>query len=265
MFQRPLPNTLEVLSVVFCFAGLVATSIRDDKRKEGSKLRRNATRTKVQSLIGSVLLCGFTIPTLAQAPLSETSGNTFVGVAQVTPHLQVANWAGFKSAVSFTFDDSQPSQIAHFGALQAVGVRMTFYISTALNGETNYDSTWSQAVSSGSEIGNHTVHHCHANLTGCSFGNSLGSLAAELDQTTSYITQHYGQKGVWTGASPFGDTGYDSAASSRFFVYRGVGSGTIGPNDGTDPHNLPVHLAATGETASSFNSVIDSAQCFYLA
>ena len=28
--------------------------------------------------------------------------------------LTVLNWAGFKSAVSWTFDDAQPSHIAHY-------------------------------------------------------------------------------------------------------------------------------------------------------
>jgi len=43
-------------------------------------------------------------------------------------------------------------------------------------------------------------------------------------------------------------------------VNRGVGSGTIGPNDSTDPYNLPCHLAASGETMSSFNTATDSAR-----
>jgi hypothetical protein len=173
--------------------------------------------------------------------------------------LKVLNWAGFQGATTFTFDDSQPSQIAHYAELAAVGVPMTFYISTGNSNEANYDATWTQAVKAGSEIGNHTVHHCHADLTGCSFGSPLASLPPEVDQCTTYIPQHTGQSDVWTGASPFGDTGYDSDAQSRFFVYRGVGGGTIAPNDATNPFNLPCHLAASGETGSQFDSAIDSA------
>jgi peptidoglycan/xylan/chitin deacetylase (PgdA/CDA1 family) len=173
--------------------------------------------------------------------------------------LTILNWAGFKGATTFTFDDSQPSQIAHYSELAAVGVPMTFYISIGTSSEANYDATWTQAVKSGSEIGNHTVHHCHADLTGCSFGTALASLPPELDQCTSYIPQHTGQSDVWTGASPFGDTGYDTDAASRFFVYRGVGGGTVAPNDNTNPFNLPCHLAASGETAAQFESAIDSA------
>jgi hypothetical protein len=34
----------------------------------------------------------------------------------------------------------------------------------------------------------------------------------------------------------------------------------IGANDSTDPFNLPIHLAAEGETAASFNSASDAAR-----
>jgi hypothetical protein len=37
-----------------------------------------------------------------------------------------------------------------------------------------------QAVTDGHEMGNHTIHHCHADLTGCSTGSAT-SLDAELD------------------------------------------------------------------------------------
>jgi peptidoglycan/xylan/chitin deacetylase (PgdA/CDA1 family) len=175
-------------------------------------------------------------------------------------NLQVINWAGFKSAVTWTFDDAQPSQIAHYSEIQAVGIPVTFYISTNNNTEAMYDATWSQAIMDGHEIGNHTVHHCKSDLTGCSFGTPLTTLGDELDQATSYITQHYPQqKGVWTSASPFGDTGYDTDDTTRFFLNRGVGGGTIAPNDSSDMFNLPIYLAQTNDTAATFNSLTDNA------
>lgn len=174
--------------------------------------------------------------------------------------LTVLDWAGFKSAVSWTFDDSQPSQIAHYPELAAVGIPMTFYISTGLGGSAAYDAAWSQAVADGSEIGNHSVHHCHADLTGCSFGTALTTVEDELDQASAYIAQHYpAQGGCWTAASPFGDTGYDSADSSRFLVNRGVPGGTIAANSNTDPFNLPIYLAQTNDTATIFDNQIDAA------
>jgi peptidoglycan/xylan/chitin deacetylase (PgdA/CDA1 family) len=177
-------------------------------------------------------------------------------------NLKVLDWAGFKAALTYTFDDAQPSQIEHYGELEAAGARLTFFITTSSSTSSgNFNSTFSQAVRDGHELGNHTVHHCHADLTGCS--NTSGaptSLEAELDDCTSYVTAHFGQTGVWTAASPYGDTGYDSADAARFFLNRGVGSGSIAANDNTDPFNLPCHAATDGETAASFDTAIDGAE-----
>ncbi|HEY7373318.1 MAG TPA: polysaccharide deacetylase family protein [Polyangia bacterium] len=177
-------------------------------------------------------------------------------------NLKVLHWAGFKSAASYTFDDAQPSQVEHYADLQATGVRLTFYITTSSStAVAGFDTTFTQAVKDGHEMGNHTVHHCHIDLSGCSnTASAPASVDAELDDCNSYITGHFGQSAVWTAASPFGDSGWDTPDMSRFFLNRGVGSGTVAPNDNTDPFNLPCHAAVEAETVDSFNSVIDSAE-----
>ena len=177
-------------------------------------------------------------------------------------NLKVVHWAGFKAALTYTFDDAQPSQIEHYADLQAMGVPLTFYITTTSSSSSgSFDATFKQAVRDGHEMGNHTVHHCQADLTNCSNTSSAAtSLDAELDDCTSYIVSHFGQPGVWTAASPYGDTGYDVPDMSRFFLNRGVGSGTIAPNDSTDPFNLPCHAAVEGETVDSFDAQIDGAE-----
>ncbi len=175
--------------------------------------------------------------------------------------ITILNWAGFKAATSWTFDDSQPSQIQHFADIQAVGVPVTYYITSGTEPDSpNYNSTWIQAVSDGDELGNHTEDHCQSNLTDCITNTDTGNLATEIDNATSYIEQNLSQKTVWTGASPYGDTGYDSDASSRFFIYRGIEAGSMLPNDGTNQFNVPCHLASTGETAAQFNAVTDAAR-----
>jgi peptidoglycan/xylan/chitin deacetylase (PgdA/CDA1 family) len=197
---------------------------------------------------------------IAKAPsgLPEPATTGVARPSGTAGNLTILPWAGFKSALSWTFDDSQPSQIAHYAELAAVGIPMTFYISSGNSSESGYDATWAQAVADGSEIGNHTVHHCHADLSGCSFGTGA-TLAQELDGCTSYIAQHYApQATAWTAASPFGDTGYDSEDMSRFLVNRGVAGGTIGANDNTDPFNLPIYLAQTADTALNFSNQIDA-------
>ncbi len=175
--------------------------------------------------------------------------------------LTILNWAGFKAATSWTFDDSQPSQIQHYADIQAVGVPVTYYlVSGEHNDASNYDATWTAAAEAGDELGNHTQDHCQANLTNCMTNTNTGNLATELDDDTSYIVSHYPQKAVWTGASPYGDTGYDADASTRFLIYRGVQGGSMMPNDNTYPFDVPCHMAAQGETASQFNAVTDTAR-----
>jgi peptidoglycan/xylan/chitin deacetylase (PgdA/CDA1 family) len=187
-------------------------------------------------------------------PIPATAG--VARPAGAPGNLRVLDWAGFKAAVSWTFDDSQPSHLAHYAELQAVGVPLTFYVNPG-HDPGPYETAWTQAIKDGHELGNHSFHHCHADLKGCLFGAPPATLGEEIDLCSTYLTAHTPQTGVWTAASPFGDEGYDGADAQRFLVNRGVRGGTIGPNDHTDPFNLPTHLASTGETAARFNQMTD--------
>jgi peptidoglycan/xylan/chitin deacetylase (PgdA/CDA1 family) len=172
------------------------------------------------------------------------------------PGLRVLDWAGFKAALSYTFDDSQPSQIDHYPDLRAQRVRVTYYVNPVANWYPNYDATWKDAVAQGSEIGNHTTHHCRAaELTDNDPGTcpaSLGSAGAEFDDTGVYIRTKLGQSAVWTSAYPFGDTDYKAAAASRFLVSRGVWPGMVAAGTGSDAQNLP--LAEFPGDASKFDA-----------
>ena len=173
-------------------------------------------------------------------------------------NLVVLNWAGFSSALSYTFDDAQPSHIAHYNELHAIGVPMTFYISSNVKGSPNSDSFWNRVVKDGNELGNHTASHPHSGMSGSCFGKPAASPEAEVDECTRYIIDHFGQSDVWTMASPFGETGWESIAESRFFLNRRVGGGSIAPNDQRDPWSLPCYMAGVGEKAARFNQLIDS-------
>ncbi len=185
-------------------------------------------------------------------------------VASTTPPAAVAaapftvlDWDGHRGAVSFTFDDAQPSHVEHYAELQAAGVPMTFYINTGKPAVDDFDAAWVRAARDGHELGNHTTHHCHADagarISGCIMGAPLADAGAEIEDNAAYITAHYPQSAVWTMASPFGDKGWSGPARTRVFLNRGVASGMIAPYDATDPFNLPVHLVATGETAARFD------------
>ena len=154
------------------------------------------------------------------------------------------DWAGFDAALSYTFDDANSSQIAHYPELQALGVPMTFYLQTGKSSAAS--DTWAQALVDGHELGNHTESHAHTGT------------GEDIDAATEFIEEYFGVT-PYTMAAPYGDTSYVSLAETRFLINRGVGGGTIAPNGNANPFNLPCHIPATGAQASAMNSVIDTA------
>ncbi|HTA89912.1 MAG TPA: polysaccharide deacetylase family protein [Polyangiaceae bacterium] len=196
---------------------------------------------------------------LSGLPLPSRSG--VAQPAGSAGNLQILPWAGFQAAVSYTFDDAQPSQIEHWAELKAEGIRGTFYLNTRAQAtEADFDSTWQDAEAQGWELGNHTVHHCNADGT-CPNGATFTSIDQEFDDVTTYITTTGQQAAAWTAAYPYGDTGYEPAAEERFFLARGVSGGLVAANDSTDPFDLPciAAVAAGGEPVSTFSGDVDAA------
>ena len=159
--------------------------------------------------------------------------------------LTVLNWAGFKGAVSYTFDDANSSQIAHYDELQALSVPFTFYIVTGKAEATS--PVWARAVTDGHEIANHTKSHLSAGT------------GEDIDAATEFIQQKLGVD-VWTMAAPNGAAIYTDLAKPRFFINRGVANGLIAANDNTDPFTLFCYIPPTGALASAFNTQIDGAR-----
>jgi len=161
-------------------------------------------------------------------------------------HLRVLDWAGFRAAVTYTFDDTNSSQIQHYADLQALGVRMTFYVVTGKTAEF-HDPIWVQAVKDGHEIGNHSRRH------------QATATAADVDAGDADIQEQLGVK-VWTMASPFGNPTYPPLARTRYLVNRGVVNGLMAPNDDTDPFNLTSYGPPERAPAAAFNAEIDAAR-----
>jgi len=159
-------------------------------------------------------------------------------------HLTVLDWAGFKAAVSYTFDDTNSSQIQHYAALQALGVRMTFYLITGKTAELA-DPVWARAVKDGHELGNHSRRHVRAGT------------AADLEAADSDLHGKFGIT-VYTMASPFGDASYPPLATSRYLINRGVVNGPIAPGDDTDPFNIHCYVPPARAAAATFNAEIDA-------
>lgn len=171
--------------------------------------------------------------------------------------LKVVDWAGFKAAITYTFDDSGASQVAAYPQLQATGERMTFFLTRAW---AEHSPIWAQAAADGHEIGNHTHHHCLGNGTGCGSGNWSGSIEAEYDECTDHIKKVVGAENVWTTAAPYGDTRYDSVAPDRFFLNRGTQMGHVRPNGDTNPYRLPAFAPKANSSASALNAYVDTAR-----
>ncbi len=159
-------------------------------------------------------------------------------------NLTVLNWAGFTSAVSYTFDDANSSQIQNYTTLKGLGVPFTFYLWTGKSDASN--SIWGTAVSDGHELGNHTQSH-----------QSAGTVA-DINLATQFIMQHFGVQ-AWTMAAPNGAAVYTTLANGLFLINRGVADNLVAPNDNTDPFTLPCYIPPTGATATMFNSEVDSA------
>lgn len=158
-------------------------------------------------------------------------------------NVTVISWAGFKAAVSYTFDDANSSQISNYNALNGLGVPLTFYLITGKADASN--AIWAQAIKDGHEIGSHTKSHAQTGT------------AADVDAGNDFIMQRFGVT-AYTMASPYGDASYISIASTRYLANRGVNNGQIAPNDNSDPFNLTCFIPAQGAPASAFNSEIDA-------
>ncbi len=150
-------------------------------------------------------------------------------------NLKVLDWAGFNSAVSYSFDDANSSQISHYEQMNALGVRFTFYLQTGKPEAA--DAIWQTAYEDGHELGNHTQNH------------TCGT--SDVDAAQSFIQQHFGVT-AYTMAAPNGDSACQSSAS-KFLIIRSVSGGDIGPKDSTNPAWIPSYIPGSmGTTAGKW-------------
>jgi peptidoglycan/xylan/chitin deacetylase (PgdA/CDA1 family) len=155
--------------------------------------------------------------------------------------LTVLPWAGFKAAVTFSFDDANSSQTDNYATMNGMGIPMTFYLITS----NATSAVWKQALKDGHEIGNHTQNH------------SCGTTA----QGESDIKSMFGVT-AYTMAAPNGDTACEAQAqSNNIFINRGVGDGIISftADDSSLAYNLNTNIPPAGAAASSLTGKIDSA------
>jgi peptidoglycan/xylan/chitin deacetylase (PgdA/CDA1 family) len=182
-----------------------------------------------------------TLPPFGPAAVPQPAG--------AVGNFRVLSWAGFKAAISFTFDDTNSSQIQRYQDLNSLGVPFTFYLITAANHVQDLQSpVWPQALRDGHEIGNHTANHMNTGSP---------NLAGDTDTGQATLERMFGIK-VYTMAAPFGAQDYINIASSRYLINRGTPGGTIAANDNTNPFNLPCFIPNTNAPVGDFNARVDA-------
>lgn len=189
-------------------------------------------------------------------PAPPVSGVPKPGAPVSEPQLRVLPWAGFRAAITYTFDDSQPSHLEHWPALEQTRVPFTFFANPGKMAPED-EARWKRIAAQGHELGNHTHNHCHADLSGCS---PVGRQEEEIDRATEALVSKLGVEAVYSFAAPYGETGWNPPASSRFLVGRGVSAGFVPTSGVTDWYDLPAIVVSAGQTRSDFNRAIDEAR-----
>ncbi len=162
----------------------------------------------------------------------------------------VLDWAGFKSAVSFTFDDSNQSQLDNYAALQAENdkgnnVRYTFYLITGKSQSGSYG----QALKDGHELANHTKSH------------SSTATTSDIQAAQDYIQSTY-KVTSYDIAAPNGASSYTTVVPpmNEFLTNRSAGNSGTGVAATDDPASkqwsLPCIIPNTGAAASAMESSI---------
>ncbi|MGC4067009.1 MAG: polysaccharide deacetylase family protein [Polyangiaceae bacterium] len=159
--------------------------------------------------------------------------------------LKVLDWAGFKGAVSFTFDDGNTSQITNYSKLQATGAKVTFFLVSGWSNASN--AVWKTAVTDGHGIANHTKSH-----------QSAGSLA-DLQAAEDFIKSTFNVV-AYSMAAPNGDASWASVAPQLLLLNRGVSNGLIGPRDSSNQYNLPAYLPPSGASSSTMDGEVNAAK-----
>ena len=163
----------------------------------------------------------------------------------------VLPWAGFKGAISFTFDDTNSSQISNYSALQALNdkgnnVRYTFFLWTNKSTEMG-SSVWPQAVKDGHELGNHTNSHQSA-------ANSSDIQTAETTIKSKFNVTAY------SFAAPNGDASYETVVPPMKILTTNRTAGNSGgismtDNPSSKQYALPCIIPATGSNASTMEGL----------
>ena len=178
------------------------------------------------------------------------------GVAQpsgAVGGLRVLDWACFRGAASFTFDDNTPSQMDNYAQLKATGGRFTwFVVGNFLGNNAAEIARFKATQADGMEVANHTFSH-----------QSAGSLA-DLMQNQNYINTNFGVNAN-SMAAPNCAAAWATVAPNLLFQNRGPCGAPIntigaGAADRTSPFAIPAYLPAANEAAATMSGALVDGQ-----
>jgi hypothetical protein len=201
---------------------------------------------------GGVVGTGGSVSTGSSNCANLSLAPSTTGVAQpsgAAGGLKVLDWAGFKGAVSYTFDDNTPSQLPDYSMLKATGAHFTwFVVGSWLGSNSSTISGYKNTIADGQELANHTYSH-----------QSSGS-ASDLMMNESFIMTNFGVNAN-SMAAPNCDQSWSTVAPNVLFQNRGPCSNsaaTVSPRDSTSAFLLPAYLPDTGASASTLSGTYQS-------
>jgi len=148
---------------------------------------------------------------------------------------QTTTWKNKKCAVVLTYDDAINEDLNHaVPALDSVGLKATFFITTSSPGFKDHLKEWRNVAAKGYELGNHTLFHPCVGNTDRSWvaqdynlsTYTLKRLEDELKMTNVVLETIDGKTkrtlAYPCGDTTVGDTSYVEAIKDDFIAARGV-------------------------------------------
>jgi peptidoglycan-N-acetylglucosamine deacetylase len=173
----------------------------------------------------------------------------------VNPY-EIATWQGFRQvAVSYTFDDNCPNQLAiAVPMFDRFGFKLTMFVPSDWVKEKDWVEL-QNAADNGHEIASHTVTHAD-------FGKiSLARQLAELKNSRDSINAHIKGHSCITLAYPYCTKGNDSLCSSYYIAARGCQgyAESKTPEDFMNISSMVTGKTSLIETERDFNHKIEKA------
>mgnify|MGYP003671603203 FL=1 len=145
-------------------------------------------------------------------------------------------WQGRQAAVVLTYDDALNVHLDNVvPALEAHGLKGTFYLAAFFDGSKNRINDWKKAAELGHELGNHTLYHpCDASLPGRSWvspDNDLhnyttAQILKEIRMTNVFLETLDGKKertfAYTCGDTATGEGSFMEDIKGDFVASRGV-------------------------------------------